>query len=68
MGKCECLTSYRQQADRTCVADTGPLSPPQPRIAAGQSDESETGGSAIAAILCVLALVVLIVIGVVFVR
>ena len=67
-GKCECLSSYRQQADRTCVADTGPLSPPQPRVAGGQNGDTDSGSSAIAAILCILALIVLTVLGVVFVR
>lgn len=63
-GKCECLSSFRQKADRTCEEDA-PL--PQPRVASGS--EAGTGaGAVIAAVLCILALVVISILGVTFVR
>ena len=65
-GKCECLTNYRQQADRTCVADDPAA---QPRVADGQAGSAEdSSSSVVAAVICILALVVLSVLSVMFVR
>ena len=62
MGKCECLSSFRQQADRTCV-ENSVLSPPHPRV-------QEAGGAAqaVVAVICVLILVVASVLGVLLFR
>ena len=65
---CECLSSYHEQADRTCVP---PLAPALPRVAAGEAGAGAgagAAGSVIAAVICVLALAVLSVLGVLFVR
>ena len=64
---CECLSSYHEQADRTCVP---PLAPALPRVAAGEAGAGAGAGagSVIAAVICVLALAVLSVLGVLFVR
>ena len=62
MGKCECLSSYRQQADRTCV-DNIPLATPQPRV-----QQSSGGAQVVVAVICILILVVVSVLGVVLVR
>ena len=65
-GVCECLSSYHEQADRTCVP---PLAPALPRVAAGEAGAGAgAAGSVIAAVICVLALVVLSILGVLFVR
>ena len=65
-GVCECLSSYHEQADRTCVP---PLAPALPRVAAGEAAAGAgAAGSVIAAVICVLALAVLSVLGVLFVR
>ena len=65
-GVCECLSSYHEQADRTCVP---PLAPALPRVAAGEEVAGAgAAGSVIAAVICVLALAVLSVLGVLFVR
>ena len=63
-GKCECLTNYRQQADRTCVADDPAA---QPRVGSAGSAE-DSSSSVVAAVICILALVVLSVLSVMFVR
>ena len=62
MGKCECLSSFRQQADRTCVENL-PLVTPQPRV-----QEASGGAQAVVAVICILVLVVVSVLGVVLVR
>ena len=62
MGKCECLSSFRQQADRTCVENV-PLATPQPRV-----QEASGGAQAVVAVICILVLVVVSVLGVVLVR
>jgi len=67
-GLCECLSSYTEQADRTCVSPAHSLSPPQPHVAGGQSGEVSSSSGVIATIICILALVVLSVLGVLFVR
>ena len=65
-GVCECLSSYHEQADRTCVP---PLAPALPRVAAGEAAAGAgAAGSVIADVICVLALAVLSVLGVLFVR
>jgi len=65
-GKCECLSNYRQQADRTCIADDPAA---QPRVADGQAGSAEdSSSSVVAAVICILALVVLSVLSVMFVR
>jgi len=62
MGKCECLSSYRQQADRTCVENL-PLAGPQPSV-----QEASGGAQVGVAVICLLILVVVSVLGVILVR
>ena len=62
MGKCECLSRYRQRADRTCVENIS-LSSPQPRV-----QEGSGGPQVVVAVICLLVLVVASVLGVVLVR
>ena len=61
-GRCECLRDFRQQADRTCVANTG-LAAPQPRV-----QEGSGGAQVVVAVICILILIVATVLGVLVVR
>ena len=62
MGKCECLSSFRQQADRTCVENIA-LSSSHPRV-----QEASGGAQVVVAVICILILVVASVLGVLVFR
>ena len=61
-GKCECLSSAWQQADRTCVENTG-LATSQPRVQQGSG-----AAQVVVAVICILILVVASVLGVLVFR
>ena len=61
-GQCECLSSFRQQADRTCVENIG-LATSQPRV-----QEGSGGAQVVVAVICILILVVASVLGVLVFR
>ena len=61
-GECECLSSARQQADRTCVENIG-LATSQPRVQQGSG-----GAQVVVAVICILILIVATVLGVLVVR